>query len=261
MKKINVEPRKEKKFEWISDITNNFMTYLEWPPLENLNGKKVVLYHNALNKAIIYYAVTQKVQGDVEIMGWLAGRVNENSIEIVDAYIGNCMSSIGHTELDATETIRLKKQAKKEGLVLLGQWHSHPSFSTHPSSTDADALNTMKMFGIKHPISLIVNSTDFWLGTIYKNHTRKVKFIIPSKRSNKIGLKLDFINGEYTYQPEPIFWDNNIPQEHIGFVGWLDIIVNNILDWLAGIEHDEVKDDGQTILKANEDKVVRPDKN
>jgi proteasome lid subunit RPN8/RPN11 len=226
---INVKQPTEKfNWGWSSDIVSEFIYSLERKPLTNINGKKLILHQNALNKAVIYYAVTQKTQGSMEIMGWLAGKITDKRIEVHDAYIGNCNSTGTYTELDVKETIKLKKHAKKHGLVLLGQWHCHPGFSTSPSGTDSDSLNTMQRFGIKNPISLIVNDRDFWIGTIENEHTRRVEFVIPPKFDNKINLHLGFINGEYSYIQEPLV--DEVITVTGGYVGIVSGFVE-IIDW------------------------------
>lgn len=173
-----------------------------------IKDKNAVLNNDVLVKSLVYYATTQKIQGTMEIMGWLAGRINGNTIEIVDCYVGNCNSSTYFTELDPLETVKMKNLAKQNGLVLVGQWHCHPGISTNPSSEDHDTLNTLKKFGIQNPAMLIVNDKDFWLGTIdSRNKLRQLEFIIPAKSNNTdLDLNIAYINGEYQ---EPQFHYDN----------------------------------------------------
>ena len=163
----------------------------------------VILNFDALVKAFVYYAVTQKTQGNKEIMGWLAGKREGNSVEIVDAYVGNCRSSSAYTQLDAEETVRMKKLARERGLVLCGQYHSHPGMSTEPSGEDTDTMKTLEKWGMEKPIMLIVNSTDFYLGTIINGSMKKVNFVMPPKTDNNLDINLGYINGEYR---APVFY-------------------------------------------------------
>lgn len=200
MKKIEAEEAEEKKISLMRKIKNNFKYDIK--KIEVIANRydldrKIILHQNAFLKAMIYYAVTIKTQGDIEIMGWLAGKRKGKQIEIIDAYIGDCNSSCAYTEMDPIETIKAKNKAKEKGLSLVGQWHSHPGMSTSPSGVDNDFMNTIERFGMKEPVQLIVNSSEFSL-TMFKNGKRKkVEFIIPPKTDNNIDINLGYINGEY----------------------------------------------------------------
>ena len=188
----------------------------------NIN-KKVILSQNALLKAIIYYGVIIKTQGNMEIMGWLVGKQKNGIIEIVDSYIGNCKSTSSYTELDPLETIRLNKLAKKRGLIIVGQWHTHPGFATSPSYIDDDFMRNLEKFGVKTPVQLIVNNDDFNLSMMVKGKRKKVDFIIPPKIDTKMDINLGYINGEYDYRSE--YQDDSIgvptPYGHDYSGGWV----------------------------------------
>jgi proteasome lid subunit RPN8/RPN11 len=177
--------------------------------------KRVVLGQNALIKATVYCAVTKKTHGNKEIMGWLAGKYDRDTIEIVDAYIGNCKSSTGYTELDPLETIKMNKMAKERGLKLVGQWHFHPCFSSCPSGIDDDFMRNIEKFGIKTPVQLIINLDDFSLTMMEKGHRKKVEFIVPPKIDNHLNINLGYINGEYT----PVWGGDTTPFGSYGTYG------------------------------------------
>ena len=183
--------------------------------MEVMKGKydiehEVILNQNALTKALVYYATVQKTIGSVEVMGWLAGTKENGKIDIVNAYIGNCESSSAYTELDPTETIKMRDKAQSEGLVLVGQWHCHPGFSTSPSGIDDDFMSNIEKFGMKDSVQLIVNSKDFNLSIWSNGKRRKVDFIIPPKVDTKIGLNLGYIVGEYTPKISDVMFGDGV---------------------------------------------------
>lgn len=129
MKKIKAGEKKKKKKNIVSNIKDRFKYDIK--KMEMIAGRydvnaNVILHQDAIMKAYCYFAVTQKVQGRKEIMGWLAGKVDKNKIEIVDTYIGDCNSSSAYTELDPKETVKMMNIAKERGLQLIGQWHCLP---------------------------------------------------------------------------------------------------------------------------------------
>ena len=197
-------PRRNK---FLRILANDFMkTTKDKEPgmIERIKGRfktdinnKVILNFDALVKATTYYGVTIKTQGSKEIMGWLVGNREGKNIEVVDAWIGDCKSSSTYTQLDAAETVRMKKLARAKGLSLVGQWHIHPNMSTNPSSEDKNTMVTLEKWGMKNPIMMIVNSNNFWFGTIEKGHMKRVDFIVPPKTDNNLDITLGYINGEY----------------------------------------------------------------
>jgi len=183
---------------------------------DRYNTLKIVMEQNVMIKSLTYYSIIQLRYGSMEVMGWLYGKRIDNMFYITDVNIGNCESSSGYTELDPMETVKANKEAKERGLELIGQWHCHPSFDTTPSSIDNNTLKRLRKFGIKVPIMLIVNSDNFWLGSIDKlGLCRKIPFVINSKNDNKVGLRLDNLKLDYRAEPEispfvdmDFFYDN-----------------------------------------------------
>ena len=230
MIKIKAGEKKKKKISMISKIKDRFKYDIK--KMETIVGKydinsNVILHQDAIMKAYCYYAITQKTQGNKEIMGWLAGKIDKNKIEIVDAYVGDCTSSSGYTELDPRETVKMMNMARERGLQLVGQWHTHPGMSVHPSFEDKDTMQTLSKTGIEKPIMIIVNSDEFWLGTIQNNFMKKVDFVIPPKTDNKFSINLGYINGEYTY---PIYDTvNDMLYGDTGLVAFYGMIGNFFL--------------------------------
>jgi len=168
--------------------------------------KPVILQQKALIKAITYCGITKRTQGNIEIMGWLAGKYNKNgSVEIIDAYVGDCKSASAYTELDPLETIKLSKLAKENDLKLIGQWHFHPEMSTRPSGIDDDFMENLEKFGVKTPVQLILNMTDFNLSIISKGKRKDADFIIPPKTDCNLDINLAYINKE-----RETFFNNNL---------------------------------------------------
>lgn len=157
--------------------------------------KPVILQQKALIKATTYCGITKRTQGNIEIMGWLAGKYNKNgSIEVVDAYVGDCKSASAYTELNPLETIKLSKLAKENGLKLIGQWHFHPGMSTYPSGVDDDFMENLEKFGVKNPVQLILNMTDFNLSIMKKGKRKTAEFIIPPKTDCNLDINLGYVN-------------------------------------------------------------------
>ena len=197
---VKVNDEKENPPSFIENFKNKHKYKIK--KMEILAGrynikKPVILHNDAILKAVIYSAVVKKTQGNIEIMGWLIGTQKDDTINIIDAYVGDCRSNSGYTELDVLETIRIKKAAKERGMIIVGQWHFHPSFSTTPSGIDDDFMFNIERMGIKTPVQLIVNMEDFSLTIMENGIRRKADFMIPPKTDNKLDIKLDFINGEY----------------------------------------------------------------
>jgi len=167
--------------------------------------KPVILQQKALIKAITYCGITKRTQGNIEIMGWLAGKYNKNgSVEIIDAYVGDCKSASAYTELDPLETIKLSKLAKENDLKLIGQWHFHPEMSTYPSGIDDDFMENLEKFGVKTPVQLILNMTDFNLSIMKKGKRKSVEFIIPPKTDCNLDINLGYVN-----KKKKTFFENN----------------------------------------------------
>lgn len=187
-------------------ITNFIDYYYEHTPFRK-SKYVIMLSHKAYTKSLIYYGVAQ-YRTDKEVMGWLVGTRNGTQINVVDAYIGECYSESAYTEIDPTTTIKVKKQAKKEGLEIVGQWHCHPRMATFPSPTDIDSMITLDRFGIHNPVTMIVNDNEFYIGVLEGTHLYDAPFYIPAKTDKRTGLDLQpFINHDLDRN----VWDTPAP--------------------------------------------------
>ncbi|MFZ5641238.1 MAG: M67 family metallopeptidase [Bacillota bacterium] len=73
----------------------------------------------------------------VECCGILAGRVEGESIEVVDVYsMTNVDQSPEHFSLDPEEQFKVYYVIREKGLKLLGNYHSHPASPARPSQED-----------------------------------------------------------------------------------------------------------------------------
>lgn len=73
----------------------------------------------------------------VECCGILAGRVEGESIEVVDVYsMTNVDQSPEHFSLDPEEQFKVYYAIREKGLKLLGNYHSHPASPARPSQED-----------------------------------------------------------------------------------------------------------------------------
>lgn len=72
-----------------------------------------------------------------EACGLIAGEVNENGKEIKKVYyLTNIDHSNEHFSLDPKEQLAAVKDMRANGLVPIGNWHSHPESPSRPSEED-----------------------------------------------------------------------------------------------------------------------------
>lgn len=72
-----------------------------------------------------------------EACGLIGGRVLDDGKEVVKAYIlTNIDHSPEHFSLDPKEQLQDVKDMRAQGLVPLGNWHSHPATPSRPSEED-----------------------------------------------------------------------------------------------------------------------------
>ncbi|MBR1757908.1 MAG: M67 family metallopeptidase [Lachnospiraceae bacterium] len=80
-----------------------------------------------------------------EACGLIAGRDVEGVRQIVTVYL---LTNIDHTNehfsIDPREQLLAIKQMRKDGLVPLGNWHSHPETPARPSEEDKRLANDSK---------------------------------------------------------------------------------------------------------------------
>ena len=76
-----------------------------------------------------------------EIIGWLAGSVSDDIIEIRQAFpVKALIHENGriNVEMDAEDAVEVRSQIEENELSIVGWYHSHPTFEVHPSLMDID---------------------------------------------------------------------------------------------------------------------------
>ena len=77
-----------------------------------------------------------------EVIGWLGGSVTGDSITIADAFPVRAMSDTENpninVEMDPEDAYGVKETMQKQGLAIVGWYHSHPTFENTPSIVDIE---------------------------------------------------------------------------------------------------------------------------
>ena len=78
-----------------------------------------------------------------EACGLLAGRVDEQGDAHVERvfFCENADASNEHFTITPTDQLRALKEARADGLAMLGNWHSHPETPARPSAEDKRLAN------------------------------------------------------------------------------------------------------------------------
>lgn len=85
-------------------------------------------------EAIVAYA---RENLPYEACGLIAGTIEEDEKRIAKVYcLTNADQSREHFSLDKREHLAAVKDMRKNGLVPLGNWHSHPESPSRPSKED-----------------------------------------------------------------------------------------------------------------------------
>ncbi len=117
-------------------------------------------------KKNIYQLIIEhaKQEHPIESCGYLAGKDNE----ITRFYpMRNVDKSPDHFSFDPKEQFQSVKEARKEGVVLLSVYHSHPESPARLSEEDIRLLNDPNMIYII--VSLMDGQTDVKAYRIQKN--------------------------------------------------------------------------------------------
>ena len=208
---------------WLGNLMNRY--HYPTKKMEVMMGKYnidkyVVLNQKVLTKALVYMSLVIKENDGAEIMGMIVGKKENGKIILEDAWIGDCMSTSGSTEISWEERIKLQKRARKEGVQILGWWHSHPSFSSSPSPVDT-RTNLAWEQSIEEPMMLIVSPHEFTLCTTKKGFVKKVDFIIPPSMDNKIDLNLAYLNKKPSETDEHIIYEQFGQTDSLFFDNWI----------------------------------------
>lgn len=74
-----------------------------------------------------------------EIIGWMAGKVDEDAIEIKQAFPVRAIQHENgriNVEMDAEDAVQVRTLIEEKGMSILGWYHSHPTFEVNPSLVD-----------------------------------------------------------------------------------------------------------------------------
>lgn len=112
-----------------------------------------------------------------EVIGYLGGNWNAESrtITIIKAFPGRSLSYSGesdkHCEMDPIYEVQIKEEVTKEGMIIVGWYHSHPLFGPTPSMCDVTNQANYQIFfrdnknNIDPFVGLIVSTFDSELQT------------------------------------------------------------------------------------------------
>ena len=118
-----------------------------------------------------------KEEFPLECCGLIAGVKNEDDIYIKKVYpLRNIDESSEHFSMDPKEQFETIRSMRTEGLVLLGNYHSHPYTPSRPSEEDKRlAFDPKALYGI---VSLEKDEPVFNLFKITKESVEKIEYLI-----------------------------------------------------------------------------------
>lgn len=118
-----------------------------------------------------------KEEFPLECCGLIAGVKNEDDIYIKKVYpLRNIDESSEHFSMDPKEQFETIRNMRTEGLVLLGNYHSHPYTPSRPSEEDKRlAFDPKALYGI---VSLEKDEPVFNLFKITKESVEKLEYLI-----------------------------------------------------------------------------------
>lgn len=124
---------------------------------------------------ILAYAISELPN---EACGLIAGSIDRNDKIISKVYLlTNIDQSNEHFSLDPKEQLAAVKDMRANGLVPLGNWHSHPESPSRPSDEDKrlafDSKASYMILSLMDRENFVLNSFK-----IYKDKAEKEKLII-----------------------------------------------------------------------------------
>jgi len=93
-------------------------------------------YHQILSYVIKYANPNKAYRQWREVIGWLIGKVNGDTINVLQAIPMTSGSSIFVQIADYTILPKIAEEAAKHGAIIVGWFHSHPSFGFFLSGID-----------------------------------------------------------------------------------------------------------------------------
>lgn len=103
---------------------------------------KIIIKRSDYNK-ILEYALSQRPD---EACGLIAGKESEDGSRSIEKVylLTNTDHTNEHFSIDPKEQLAAVKDMRAEGLVPLGNWHSHPESPSRPSEEDKRLANDSK---------------------------------------------------------------------------------------------------------------------
>ena len=103
---------------------------------------KITLKRSDFDK-ILEYALSQRPD---EACGLIAGKESEDGSRSIEKVylLTNTDHTNEHFSIDPKEQLKAVKDMRAEGLVPLGNWHSHPESPSRPSEEDKRLANDSK---------------------------------------------------------------------------------------------------------------------
>ena len=90
------------------------------------------------------YEALENIRKDIggyERCGLLFGELHGNEIIIAEIVeIENVRKSSSEFELDSLQTLKAFEKAEKEGMEVVGVWHTHPLWIPYPSKKDREGM-------------------------------------------------------------------------------------------------------------------------
>lgn len=103
---------------------------------------KIIIKRSDYNK-ILEYALSQRPD---EACGLIAGKESEDGSRSIEKVylLTNTDHTNEHFSIDPKEQLAAVKDMRADGLVPLGNWHSHPESPSRPSEEDKRLANDSK---------------------------------------------------------------------------------------------------------------------
>lgn len=147
--------------------------------MEDKNDRTKIETEAQLQSFGLVLSITRKAWGklmayccatNLEVSGFMVIERDEMDLTVVDCFIAHQVSTGTSTEMDSTSISRLQMELFRAGIIgkdniLLGHFHTHPTFGVFWSSTDMEMRKTLSK-GTDFYISLVINQKGEALAAI-----------------------------------------------------------------------------------------------
>lgn len=128
-------------------------------------GLVLSITRKAWGKLMAYCCAT-----NLEVSGFMLIERDEQDLTVVDCFIAHQVSTGTSTEMDTSSIAKLQMELFRKGIigkdnVLLGHFHTHPTFGVFWSTTDMEMRKTLSK-GTDFYISLVINQKGEALAAI-----------------------------------------------------------------------------------------------